>query len=190
MSVSAAEIFEKSIAIKQSLMEDEGFLSTLESLSRKAAQVISRGGKLLVCGNGGSASDSMHLVGEVVGRFQCERPGWPAIALCADPTTMTAIANDYTFDRVFSRQVEAYANPEDLFIGISTSGNSANVIQAARAAQSKGCATAALLGGDGGQLKDIVEFALLVPSDVTARVQESHIVCIHIMCQIIEEELA
>ena len=179
-----------SIATKQRLLGDEGLLETLEAIAGEAVRAIEGGGKLIVCGNGGSASDSIHLVGEIVGRFQKERSPWPAIALNADVATMTAIANDYGYNDVFARQARGLARAGDLFIGISSSGNSENVLRAARACAELGCTTAALLGKTGGALKDAVDYAVVVPNDVTARIQEAHIMCIHIMCEIVEERLA
>ncbi len=146
-----------------------------------------RGGKLLVMGNGGSAADSQHFAAEIVSRFRMERPGLPAIALSTDTSILTAIGNDYGFDVVFRRQVEALANPDDIVIGISTSGTSTNVKMALELAREKGCRTIALLGRDGGSIKSICDLALIVPSDDTPRVQEGHITIIHIICDLVEK---
>lgn len=180
----------ESISIKRRLLADEALLEALETIAQNAVEVIRNEGKLLICGNGGSACDSIHFAGEIVGRFQKERNPWPAIALNADIATMTAIANDYGYDCIFERQVRGLAQLGDLFIGISSSGNSENVLRAAKACKEKGCKTAALLGKTGGAIMGEVGTALVVPSDVTARIQESHIMIIHIICEIIEEELA
>jgi D-sedoheptulose 7-phosphate isomerase len=137
-------------------------------------------------GNGGSAGDAQHIASELVGRFSKERRGLPAIALTTDTSILTSVGNDYGYEHIFSRQVEALANTDDLVIGISTSGNSNNVLQALKAAKSLGCQTVALLGKDGGQIKDIVELPLIIPSANTARIQEAHILIGHIICEIID----
>lgn len=137
----------------------------------------------------GSASDALHFAGEIVGRFIRERDAWPAVVLNADVATMTAIGNDYGYDDVFSRQAQAHCQEGDVFIGISTSGNSENVRRALEMAKSKGCKTAALLGKDGGIIGKIADIPLIVPCNTTARVQESHILLIHIMCELVERDL-
>jgi D-sedoheptulose 7-phosphate isomerase len=152
-------------------------------------ETFTRGGKLLVMGNGGSAADAQHFVAEIVGRFKMERRGLPAIALSTDTSILTAIGNDYGFDRVFHRQVEALAAPGDLVVGISTSGNSPNVLQALQLALEKGCRTVGLLGKDGGTIKDVCNLALIVPTGDTPRVQEGHITIIHIVCDLMEKRL-
>lgn len=153
------------------------------------AETFKRGGKLLVMGNGGSAADAQHFVAEVVGRFKMERRGLPAIALSTDTSILTAIGNDYGFDKVFSRQVEALAVPGDLVVGISTSGNSPNVLLALKLAREQGCRTVGLLGKDGGSIKGVCDLALIVPTDDTPRVQEGHITIIHIVCDLLEKNL-
>lgn len=152
-------------------------------------ETFTKGGKLLVMGNGGSAADAQHFVAEIVGRFRMERKALPAIALSTDTSILTAIGNDYGFDRVFRRQVEALAVPGDLVVGISTSGNSPNVLQALELAREKGCRTAGLLGRDGGTIKAVCDLALVVPSSDTPRVQEGHITIIHIVCDLLEKAL-
>lgn len=153
------------------------------------AETFTRGGKLLVMGNGGSAADAQHFVAEIVGRFKMERRGLPAIALSTDTSILTAIGNDYGFDRVFHRQVEALAVPGDLVVGISTSGNSPNVLMALGLAREKGCRTVGLLGKDGGTIKDVCDLALIVPAHDTPRVQEAHITIIHIACDLLEKTM-
>ncbi len=150
---------------------------------------FNRGGKLLVMGNGGSAADAQHFVAEIVGRFKMERRGLPAIALSTDTSILTAIGNDYGFDKVFRRQVEALAVPGDLVAGISTSGNSPNVLQALELAREKGCRTVGLLGKDGGGIKNLCDLALIVPTNDTPRVQEGHITIIHIVCDLLEKSM-
>lgn len=148
-----------------------------------------RGNKLLVMGNGGSAADSQHFVAEIVGRFKMERRGLPAIALSTDTSILTAIGNDYGYEAVFRRQIEALANPGDLVVGISTSGNSPNVRCALELAREKGCRTIALLGKDGGSIKEVCHLALVVPSEDTPRIQEGHGIIIHIVCDLLEKEM-
>ena len=152
-------------------------------------QTFRSGGKLLVMGNGGSAADAQHFVAEIVGRFKMERRGLPAIALSTDTSILTAIGNDYGFDKVFRRQVEALAVPGDLVVGISTSGNSPNVLQALELARETGCSTIGLLGKDGGSIKSLCDLALIVPTDDTPRVQEGHITIIHIVCDLLEKTM-
>lgn len=147
------------------------------------------GNKLLVMGNGGSAADAQHLAGEIVGRFRLERPGLPAIALSTDTSILTAVGNDYGFDEIFRRQVEAHACPGDVVIGISTSGSSANVLSALRLARERGCRTVGLLGKDGGTIRELVEIDLTVPGYDTPRIQEGHITIIHILCELVEQAL-
>jgi D-sedoheptulose 7-phosphate isomerase len=147
------------------------------------------GNKILICGNGGSASDAQHFAAEIVGRFTRERKAWPAIALTTDTSILTAVANDYGYDAIFSRQVEGLGQPGDVLIGISTSGNSPNVVKAVEQAQNIGMATIALTGGNGGILSDNVDTAVIAPSKVTARIQEAHIFILHLWADIAESAL-
>lgn len=179
----------ESIEVKKGLLENEALLNTLEGLSGEIIKAIKSGHKLVLCGNGGSASDALHFAGEIVGRFVRERSAWPAVVLNADVATMTAIGNDYGYDDVFARQAQGHCQEGDVFIGISTSGNSENVLRAINRAKSKGCKTAALLGKDGGKIGKMVDYPLIVPCNTTARVQEAHILLIHIMCELSEKEL-
>ncbi len=151
---------------------------------------IQRGGKLLVFGNGGSAADAQHLVGELVGRFMNERAPLPAIALTTDTSILTAIGNDYGFDQVFARQVTALGIQPDIVVAISTSGRSPNVLNGVKAASEKGLTTIAFSGGDGGPLARMVDIPVNVPSTSTPRIQECHITLVHIMCELIELLLA
>lgn len=153
------------------------------------AEALQRGGKILVMGNGGSAADSQHFAAEIVGRFKMERRGLPAVALTTDTSILTAIGNDYGFDAVFRRQIEALADEGDVVVGISTSGTSRNVLEALTLAREKKCRTMGLLGRDGGTIKDIVDVNLTIPSQDTPRVQEAHITIIHIICDLIEKKL-
>lgn len=181
--------FKDSIAVKEQNINDIILIGTIAKLSDELTRVIKNGKKVIICGNGGSASDALHFAGEIVGRFQRERSAWSAIVLNADVATMTAIANDYGFDDVYRRQVEGHVRPGDLFIGISTSGNSQNILKAAEAAKDGGAITGALLGKDGGKIKDVVDFPVIVRCNTTARVQESHICIIHTLCELIEDNL-
>lgn len=180
----------QSIETKQAIINNDALICVIEDTAKAITDAIRNGGKVLVCGNGGSASDALHMVGEIVGRFQKERSSWPAIALNADVATMTAIANDYGYDCVFARATEAYMQPKDVLLGISTSGNSENVYRAVLQAKKNGGKTAALLGRDGGKIAKEVDYPLVVPGKVTARIQESHIMIIHILCELVENELA
>ena len=179
----------ESIMVKQALLDNTELLNVVSSLSDEIGNAIKNGNKLVLCGNGGSASDALHFAGEIVGRFQKERKAWPAVVLNADVATMTAIANDYGYDDVFARQAEGHVNAGDILIGISTSGNSENVYRAIEVAKKKGAKTAALLGKDGGIIGKHVDYPIVVSCNTTARVQESHIMLIPIMCEIVEEML-
>jgi len=152
-------------------------------------KTVSGGGKILLCGNGGSASDCQHIAAELTGRFLKERRPLPAIALTTDTSALTAIANDYGYSEVFSRQLEALANKGDTLIAISTSGNSENVIGAVNLAKSKALRVIGLLGRDGGRLKELCDISIVVPSDSTPRIQEAHILIGHTICEGIEKGL-
>jgi len=179
-----------SISVKQKLLSNEQLLSTVSELADGIVDCVRHGGKLVICGNGGSASDALHFAGEIVGRFVKERKAWPAVVLNADVATMTAIANDYGYEEVFARQAEGHLKPEDIFIGISTSGNSENVYRALLKAKEIGAKTACLVGKDGGKIGREADYPIIVPCNVTARVQECHINIIHILCEISEAQLA
>jgi len=153
------------------------------------ADTLRAHGKLLACGNGGSAADSQHIASELTGRFIKERKPLAAIALTTDSSALTCIGNDYGFDEVFARQLRALGRPGDALLVISTSGNSANVVRAAEAARDDGIRVVGLLGRDGGQLKALSDVAIVVPSAVTARIQEAHILIIHTLCGMIEQQL-
>ncbi len=178
----------------------EAHIATIETVARDLSEGIARcaaliasalrkGQKILVMGNGGSAADAQHLAAEFVGRFQLERKGLPALALTTDTSVLTSISNDFGFDEVFKRQVEALAAPGDVVIGLSTSGNSNNVFHALTSANEIGCTTVGLLGRSGGNISDIVEQALTVPVQETPLIQEAHITIIHLLCALVEKEL-
>lgn len=178
-----------SINIKEALLEDESLLNAVENAANEIAKAIGNENKIVICGNGGSASDALHFAGEIVGRYQKERNPWSAIALNADAATMTAIANDYGYDEVFARQAQGHVKQGDVFVGISTSGNSENVLKACRIAEEQGAVTIALLGRDGGKINGVADYPIIIPCNITARIQECHILLIHIICEIVEEKL-
>jgi D-sedoheptulose 7-phosphate isomerase len=153
---------------------------------KEVAERVKRGRKILLCGNGGSASDCQHIAAELVGRFKMERRALPAIALTTDTSILTAVGNDYSFDKIFERQVEALGEEGDVLIGISTSGNSKNVVNAVLKAKEMGILTVGFLGKDGGRLKDIVDYPFIVKNFSTPRVQEVHITLGHVLCDFIE----
>lgn len=161
----------------------------VQSAGRMLAHVISGGGKVLVCGNGGSAADAQHFAAELIGRFEQERTAWPAVALTTDTSILTAVGNDYGFADLFARQVQGLGRAGDALIGISTSGNSDNVLRAVDMAKASGVATVGLLGRDGGAIKAIVDHAVVVPEMNTARVQEAHIFILHFWAMLIERQL-
>lgn len=180
----------------KNLNEHNLLTSTLHTLDAEvtnlghiATQVLRDGGKILLCGNGGSAADSQHLAAELTGRFIKDRRPLPAIALSTDTSALTCIGNDYSFDEIFARQVAGLGRKEDMLIGISTSGNSRNVIRAVEEAQKIGMRTVGLLGCDGGSLRALCSHSIVVPSIVTARIQECHILIGHTLCGLIEQEL-
>ena len=160
----------------------------LETASKLVVQTLKNGNKILLCGNGGSAADAQHIAAELTGRYKTERRGLPAIALTTDSSVLTSIGNDYGYDRVFDRQVEALANIGDLIIGISTSGNSKNIINALKLGREIGCKTLGFSGHDGGDMNNVCDINLVVPSDETPRIQEMHILFGHIICQLIDNK--
>lgn len=183
--VKEFELHLETIKTVMGSMEDD-----LEKASKIAVEVLRRGNKILLCGNGGSAADAQHIAAELTGRYKTERRGLPAIALTTDTSALTAIGNDYGYERVFDRQAEALANEGDLLIGISTSGNSANVLSALKLAKEMGCQTIGFSGRDGGKMNEVCDVNLVVPSNDTPRIQEMHILFGHTICQVIDEELS
>lgn len=179
---------EESIAVKTRLTE---LTTEIASAAQMMTASLAKGGKILFCGNGGSAADAQHLAAELVVRLRSSfpRPAIPAVALTVDTSILTAAGNDYGFDLIFARQVEALGAAGDILIAISTSGNSGNIIQAVNAAQSRKMAVIAFVGGSGGALASMAELSLVAPSQNTARIQECHILIGHILCQLIEESL-
>ena len=179
--------FEEGIELRRRMADT--LPAELVRAGQAMAQALRSGRKILSCGNGGSAADSQHFAAEMVGRFERERPGMPAISLTVDTSALTAIANDYDYDHVFSKQVEALGQAGDVLLGISTSGNSKNVVEAMKAAQAKGMSVVALTGRDGGAMAKMLrpqDFHLNVAHPRTMRVQEVHLLCIHSLCEVID----
>src|SRR6266581_2099067 len=183
------KLIEASIAAKQSLLNSADLLSTVAKVSQILAEALRQGNKLLLFGNGGSAADAQHIAAELVGRFAFDRPALPALALSVNSSCVTAIGNDYGFDRVFSRQLEALARPGDVAFGISTSGNSANVLLGLSTAKNLRLHAIALTGRTGGNLLKNVDHCICVPSDETPRIQECHILIGHIISELVEREI-
>lgn len=161
----------------------------IAAAAERIRQVFASGGRVFVCGNGGSAADAQHFAAELTGRYQQDRRGYPAIALTTDTSALTAIGNDYGFEQMFSRQLSALARPGDLLVAISTSGNSPNVVMAVEYARHQGIVTLGLLGRSGGKLKSMVDSALVVSVESTARIQEAHVLILHLLCEAFEPEL-
>ena len=184
----------KTALIEKSLVEhqitiklvQEKLLPVINQSAERLCDVLNAGNKILVCGNGGSAADAQHFAAELVGRFELERGGLPAIALTTDTSILTAVGNDYGFSQLFSRQVEALAGPGDALIAISTSGNSENVLLAMQKASEKGCLTIGLTGRDGGAIAKVADLLLNVAVERTARVQEAHLMILHLICEQID----
>jgi len=180
---------QESLKVKQALLDDADLQGLIATVSKQFVSALSRGRKILLFGNGGSAADAQHIAAEFVGRFQMERTPLPALALTTNTSTLTGIGNDYGYENVFARQVEALGREGDIAVGISTSGTSPNVLKALAAAQAKGLVTVALTGRDGKKLKEVARYCICVPADSTPRIQEAHILIGHILSQIAELEL-
>lgn len=177
--------FEESAAAKQLVAETQS--GRIEQAASWIIECLRSDGKILFFGNGGSASDSQHLAAEFVGRYEKERRGLPALALTTDTSILTAVGNDYAFDTIFSRQIEALGRKGDLAVGLSTSGNSTNVLQGLGAARRAGLRTIALTGRDGGRIKSVADLSIIVPVQKTSRIQECHILIGHILCELVDE---
>jgi D-sedoheptulose 7-phosphate isomerase len=180
---------ESSIATKQSLLANAQLLSAISRVAELLIAALESKNRILLFGNGGSAADAQHIAAELVGRFAFDRPALPALALTVDTSCITAIANDHGFDQIFARQLEAQARPGDVAIGISTSGNSPNVIAGLLAAKNLGISTVALTGESGGKLRALVDHCICAPSPDTPRIQECHNLIGHILAEIVEQEL-
>jgi D-sedoheptulose 7-phosphate isomerase len=179
--------FEESIQVKERTSMEQ--LEILEEIGQLILGALRAGNKMLLFGNGGSAADSQHIAAEFINRFRQERQAMPAIALTTDTSVLTSIANDYSFDNIFSRQIEALGERGDIALGISTSGNSPNVLNAFRTAKQLGLTTVGFTGASGGRMADLAEVCFLVPSDSVPRIQEVHMTAAHALCGLIEEEL-
>ena len=181
------QIFQKSIEAKQAFLESntEKLILVIESI----IEVFRTGKKIVIFGNGGSAADAQHLAAEFVNRFLQDRPALPAIALTTDSSVLTSISNDYNYDKIFSRQIEALGKEGDMAMGISTSGNSPNVLSGLQKAKRMGLSTVALTGGRGGKIKDVAGICLTVPVQETPRIQEVHITILHVICELVEKEI-
>jgi D-sedoheptulose 7-phosphate isomerase len=184
-------IFRESAELKQ--RSGEQLAPEIAEAARRISEALLSGNKILACGNGGSAGDAQHFVGELVNRFEIERPPLPAIALGTNPVAVTATANDYSFEEVYAKEIQALGNAGDLLLMISTSGQSANIIRAAEAAQERGLHVLVLTGADGGELADMArpgeDLVLKVDSRTTARIQEVHILMLHTLCTLVDQEL-
>jgi len=183
-----ASIIHESIAVKQQLLQDEAFLQRIQEAVTCIVEALQKGNRIFFCGNGGSAADAQHLAAEFSGRFYTDRKALPAEALHCNSSYMTAVANDYSYDVVYARLVEGIANSGDVLVGLSTSGNSANILKAFETARSKGVVTMGFTGDSGGRMKALSDFLFNVPSTDTPRIQESHIMVGHIICQLVEEQ--
>ena len=181
------ERFEDHLQVLQAVM-NSGLLEQIDIIAEEIKAALARGNKVMFCGNGGSAADSQHLAAEFVGRFQKERKGLPAIALTVDTSILTAVGNDYGYDKVFVRQVEALGQKGDVLVGISTSGNSGNVVQAIELAKSRGIYCVGMTAAGGGKMAGLCDQCLIVPAKVTARAQEMHILMGHILCELVDGE--
>ena len=179
----------ESIAVKQALLDDRALIAQIGDVADLIVATYRRQGKVLIAGNGGSAADAQHIAAELVSRFTFERPALPALALTTDTSILTGIGNDYGYDSLFSRQVEASGRPGDVFIGISTSGNSTNIVRALEAARANGLITVGLTGATGGKMGGLCDHCLKVPSNDTPRIQECHITVGHILCAHTENTL-
>jgi D-sedoheptulose 7-phosphate isomerase len=187
MKNTISNIIQASIDVKQSLLADEVLINTIANAVEIITTAFKNGNKVLFCGNGGSAADAQHLAAEFSGRFYTDRHALPAEALHVNTSYLTAVANDYSFDVVYSRMITGIGNKGDVLIGLSTSGNSANIINAINAAKEKGMTTIGFTGATGGKMKDACELLLNVPSTDTPRIQESHILVGHIICELVEK---
>ena len=184
-----ADQIRASISNKQAILSDKGLMRNIAAAAQMIVDAYEQGKKTLLAGNGGSAADAQHIAGEFVSKFYFDRPGIASIALTTDTSIITAIGNDYGYDKLFSRQIQAQGSAGDVFIGISTSGNSANLVEALRMCGQKGIKTIGLTGFTGGEMDSMCDLCIKVPSGETPRIQESHILIGHIICCIVEEKL-
>ncbi|EAL4449637.1 D-sedoheptulose 7-phosphate isomerase [Campylobacter jejuni] len=183
------EHFTDSILVKEQILKDENLITLIKNASLEVIKAYKNGNKTLLAGNGGSAADAQHIAGEFVSRFYFDRPGIASIALTTDTSILTAIGNDYGYENLFARQVQAQGVKGDVFIGISTSGNSKNILKALDLCRQKGITSIGLSGASGGAMNELCDYCIKVPSTCTPRIQEAHILIGHIICAIVEEEL-
>lgn len=183
------KIIGSSIETKQLVLANEGLIVTIEEITEVVAKAFAKGKRVYFCGNGGSAADAQHLAAEFSGRFYADRKALPAEALHCNTSYLTAVANDYNFDQIYSRLIEGIGQEGDVLIGISTSGNSENILKAIKAAKEMKMITVGFTGDSGGKLKDKCDFLVNIPSSDTPRIQECHIMVGHIICQLVEEKL-
>jgi len=179
----------ESVLVKQAIAQSPETILAIQQAAQKCVAVYQRGNKILIAGNGGSAADAQHMAAELSGRFNFDRPGIPAMALTANSSAITAIANDYGYEKVFSRQVQAFSKHGDLFVGISTSGNSSNILLAVEECQQQGVESIGLTGISGGKMAEVCDVCVRIPSKSTPRVQECHILIVHMLCAAVEEVL-
>ncbi|MBN8787234.1 MAG: D-sedoheptulose 7-phosphate isomerase [Terrimonas sp.] len=182
------DIIKASVSVKQQLLTDEKILSTVNTLVDVITDAFKNGNKVLFCGNGGSAADAQHLAAEFSGRFYIDRDALPAEALHVNTSYLTAVGNDYSYDVIYARLIKGLGQKGDVLVGLSTSGNSKNVVLAFEEAKRKGMITVGFTGATGGKMKDVSDYLLNVPSTDTPRIQESHILLGHIICQLVEEK--
>jgi len=181
------KIISESIAVKQQVLGDEKLIETVKEVALQMVKTLQLGGRIYFCGNGGSAADAQHLAAEFSGRFYTDRKALPAEALHCNTSYLTAVANDYSYDVVYARLIDGIAEAGDFVVGLSTSGNSVNIVKAFETAREKNVITVGFTGKDGGKMRDLSDYLINVPSTDTPRIQESHILLGHIICQLVEE---
>lgn len=189
MKETITNLIQSSIDVKSALLKDENLIKQIETVANQMIDAYRHGKKIMFAGNGGSAADSQHLAAELVNRFQYDREGLASIALSTDSSIVSSIANDYGYENVFSRQVATQGVSGDVFVGISTSGNSENIVKALNVCKEKGIFSVGLTGGTGGKMALLCDVCIVVPSNVTARIQECHILIGHILCGLVEEAI-
>jgi D-sedoheptulose 7-phosphate isomerase len=189
MDVYIANQIKNSFKLKQEIFRDNSIRGLISEISFEAIKTLKNKGKILIAGNGGSASDAQHIAGELVSKFFIDRDALASVALTTDTSVITAIGNDYGFENIFSRQIQSIGNQGDVFIAISTSGNSENIIKALRECKEKKIITVGLSGDTGGKMKELCDYCICVPSNITPRIQECHILIGHIICAIVEKEI-
>jgi len=188
MQEKIKHIIAESVAVKNKLLTDKNLIKSIEDITQLIVKTFKNGKRIYFCGNGGSAADAQHLAAEFSGRFYTDRVALPAEALHCNTSYLTAVANDYSFEMVYSRLIKGIANKGDVLVGLSTSGNSGNILKAFETAREKGVITIGFTGQTGGKLKDWSDFLINVPSQDTPRIQEAHILLGHIICQLVEEQ--